>query len=191
MNIHNEIKILLVEDDEDDYFLFKNYLSDIKIGKYALTWASTYEKAITLIRKKEHDIYFFDYMLGSRNGLDLIKECIIIGIDAPLILLTGMGNHETDVAAMEFGAADYLMKGELDAEKLERSIRYSIEQSKSLKKVKDSEEKFRSIFENSHDVIYLADSSGKIYEINRAGERLFGYTREEMLNMNAADLYEN
>jgi PAS domain S-box-containing protein len=83
------------------------------------------------------------------------------------------------------------MKSEIDAEKLERSIRYSIEQSKSLKKVKDSEEKFRSIFENSHDVIYLADSTGKIYEINKAAERLFGYNREEILNMNAVDLYEN
>ncbi|HKR05751.1 MAG TPA: PAS domain S-box protein [Bacteroidia bacterium] len=191
MNTYSEIKILLVEDDEDDYFLFRNYLGDIKIGKYALTWASTYEKAVLEIRKKEHDIYFFDYMLGSHNGLDLIKECIMMGIDAPIILLTGLGNHKTDLAAMEFGAADYLMKSEIDAEKLERSIRYSIEQSKSLKKVKDSEEKFRSIFENSHDVIYLADSSGKIYEINKAAERLFGYNREEILNMNAVDFYEN
>lgn len=191
MTIYSEIKILLVEDDEDDYFLFKNYLGDIKIGKYVLTWANTYDKALALIRKKEHDIYFFDYMLGSRNGLDLIKECVIIGIDAPLILLTGLGNHETDVAAMEFGAADYLMKSEIDAEKLERSIRYSLEQSRSLKKIKDSEEKFRSIFENSHDVIYLEDSSGTIYEINKAASVLFGYTREELLRMNASDLYEN
>lgn len=191
MSIYSEIRILLVEDDEDDYFLFRNYISDIKIGKYSLTWASTFEKAIALIRKKEHDIYFFDFMLGSRNGLDLIKECVMIGIDSPIILLTGLGNHDTDLAAMEFGAADYLMKAELDSEKLERSIRYSIEQSKSLKKIKDSEEKFRSIFENSHDVIFLADSVGKIYEINKAGERLFGYTREEILNMNAEGFYEN
>jgi PAS domain S-box-containing protein len=191
MSIFSEIKILLVEDDEDDYFLFKNYLADIKLGSYKLTWTSTYEKAILEIRKKEHDIYFFDYMLGSHNGLDLIKECILIGIDAPIILLTGLGNHETDIAAMEFGAADYLMKSEIDSEKLERSIRYSIEQSKNLKKIKDSEEKFRSIFENSHDVIYLADSSGKIYEINKAGERIFGYSREEILTMKVTDWYEN
>jgi PAS domain S-box-containing protein len=191
MNPYNEIKILLVEDDEDDYLLFKEYLSDIKLGRYALTWASTYDKGLALIRKREHDIYFFDYRLGKHNGLDLIKECMINVIDVPVILLTGIGNHETDIAAMELGAADYLMKSEIDAEKLERSIRYSIEQTKSLKKVKDSEEKFRSIFENSHDVIYLADSSGKIYEINKAAERLFGYSRDEMLQINASELYEN
>jgi PAS domain S-box-containing protein len=191
MSSYNKIKILLVEDDEDDYILFKDYLEQIKMGTYALTWVNTYEKAISLIQKKEHDIYFFDYMLGSHNGLDLIKECIIIAIDAPIILLTGLGNHETDIAAMEFGAADYLMKSEIDAGKLERSIRYSIEQSKSLKKLRDSEEKYRSIFENSHDVIYLADSSGRIYEVNSAAERLLGYTREELLSMNASAFYEN
>lgn len=134
MIMYKEVKILLVEDDEDDYFLFKTYLSDIKLGKYALTWVNSYTKAVSLLRKNDFDIYFFDYMLGSHNGLDLIKECMLIGIDAPIILLTGLGNHETDLAAMEFGAADYLMKGELEAEKLERSIRYSIEQNKSVKK---------------------------------------------------------
>lgn len=191
MSIYKEIKILLVEDDEDDYVLFKDYLNDIKIGKYSLTWANSYSSGLNLIKNKNHDIYFFDYRLGSHNGLDLIKECIMIGIDAPIILLTGIGNHETDVAAMEFGAADYLMKGDLDPEKLERSIRYSIEQSKSIRKIKDSEEKFRSIFENSHDIIYVANSLGEILEINKAAERIFGYTREEFLKMNAINLYEN
>lgn len=191
MSIYKEIKILLVDDDEDDYVIFKTYLSDIKMGKYALTWVNSYTKAISILRKSDFDIYFFDYMLGSHNGLDLIKECMLIGIDAPIILLTGLGNHETDVAAMEFGAADYLMKSDLEAEKLERSIRYSIEQNKSLRKIKESESKFRSIFENSYDVIYLSDSIGNIIEINKAAERLFGYSREELLQLNAGKLYEN
>lgn len=191
MSIYGEIKVLLVDDDEDDYILFKEYLNEIRRGKYVLTWAASYAEALSLIRKKEHDIYFFDYMLGGHTGIDLIKECVIAGIDAPIILLTGMGNHETDLAAMELGAADYLMKNEIDSEKLERIIRYSIEQSKGIRKLKDSEEKFRSIFENSHDVIYLANSLGDILEVNKAAEHLFGYTREEMLKMNAVELYEN
>ncbi|MEO8151080.1 MAG: ATP-binding protein [Bacteroidia bacterium] len=184
-----EIRILLVEDDEDDYILFKEYLSDIKIAKYALTWAANYQQAIDYIEHTEHDIYFFDYMLGRYNGLDLIKECVRHGIDAPIILLTGLGNHQTDLIAMQYGASDYLMKSELDAEKLERSIRYSLEQNRNLKKIKDSEEKFRTIFENSHDVIYIADSKGRVLEINKAGERLFGYTRQEMLSIDATAFY--
>jgi len=185
------IKILLVEDDVDDYVLFKHNLSEIKGNSYSLTWASNYEAALELIMRNEHDIYFFDYLLGIRTGLDLMQECVKAGVNSPIIILTGLGNPQTDMKAMELGAADYLVKSEIDIEKLERSIRYCIEQNRMLKKLKASEIKFRSIFENSHDVIYLSAKEGKILDVNKAAEQLFGYSREEMLNMNASDLYEN
>ncbi len=191
MSVENIIRVLLVEDDEDDYFLFKTYLNDIKLHTFALTWAKTYEEALDIILKREHDIYFYDYMLGAHTGLDLLKFSLTHGIDAPVILLTGLGNHETDIKAMEFGAADFITKSDINAENLERSIRYAIEQSRNLKKIKESEAKFRSIFENSHDVIYITNQNGKILEINSAGEHLFGYTREELLEMNSVLLFEN
>ncbi|MGZ3884642.1 MAG: ATP-binding protein [Bacteroidia bacterium] len=191
MDQQQNIKVLLVEDDEDDYILFKHSLNEIKTNSYTLTWTNNYEAAIRIIEKNEHDIYFFDYLLGPRTGLDLIQESIKAGVDAPIIILTGLGNQQTDLKAMELGAADYLVKGEIDVEKLERSIRYSIEQTKMLRKVKANEIKFRSIFENSHDVIYVSNRDGRILDINQSAERLFGYSHEEMLNMNAANLYES
>lgn len=191
MEDKENIKVLLVEDDPDDYVLFKYSLNEIKDNTYTLTWANNFDSALEIIKKKEHDIYFFDYLLGARTGLDLIQETVALGITAPIIILTGLGNQQTDLKAMELGAADYLVKGEIDTEKLERSIRYCIDQNRMLKKLKASETKFRSIFENSHDVIYLSTKEGKILDVNQAAERLFGYTREEMLNMNAGDLYEN
>lgn len=191
MEASQHIKVLLVEDDPDDYVLFKYSLNEIKVNSYSLTWANTFDAALELIKKKEHDIYFFDYLLGARTGLDLIQETVALGITAPIIILTGLGNQQTDLKAMELGASDYLVKGEIDTEKLERSIRYCIDQNRMLKKLKSSETKFRSIFENSHDVIYLSTKDGKILDVNQAAERLFGYSREEMLNMNASDLYEN
>jgi PAS domain S-box-containing protein len=185
------IKVLLVEDDADDYVLFKYSLNEIKDNAYELTWASNYDSAVALIKKNEHDIYFYDYLLGARTGLDLIQETFAAGVNAPIIILTGLGNQQTDLKAMALGAADYLVKGEIDTEKLERCIRYCIEQNHMLKKLKASETKFRSIFENSHDVIYLSNKNGKILDINKAAERLFGYNRRELLQMNASALYEN
>jgi len=185
------IKVFLVEDDPDDHVLFQYSLSEIKDNSYALTWASNYEDALEIIKRNEHDIYFFDYLLGARTGLDLIKESVDAGVKAPIIILTGLGNQQTDLKAMKLGAADYLVKGEIDTEKLERSIRYCIEQNRMLKKLKASEIKFRSIFENSNDVIYLSTKEGRILDINKAAERLFGYSHEEMLQMNAASLYAN
>lgn len=184
------IKVLLVEDDSSDYILFRESLNDVPNNSYTLTWASTYAAGLELIRNKEHDIYFFDYLLGAKTGLDLIKDSMDAGVDAPIIILTGLRNQQTDLKAMELGASDYLVKGEIDGEKLERSIRYCIEQGRMLKKLKASETKFRSIFENSHDVIYLSNQNGQIIDINKSAERLFGYTREEILKMNASLLYE-
>jgi PAS domain S-box-containing protein len=185
------IKILLVEDDAGDHFLFKEYLSDIKNYSYSLTWANSYEQGIELVQKREHDIYFFDYLLGPKTGLDLVQFCFSDIIDVPVIILTGLGNQEADLKAMELGVSDYLVKDEIDPEKLERTIRYSIGQSQMLKKLKASETKFRSIFENSHDIIYVSDSLGNLLDINKSAENLFGYTHEELLKMNTAALYEN
>lgn len=187
----NEIKVLLVEDDEDDYIIFKDILKDIRLNSYSLTWVSSYEKAREQVLKNEHDIYFFDYLLGAKTGLDLLQECVDAGVDSPVIILTGLGNQQTDLMAMQLGAVDYLIKDDLSVEKLERSIRYCIEQNKMLKRLKSSETKFRSIFENSHDVIYLSDKDGKFMDVNESAERLFGYSRSELLQMNISDLYED
>lgn len=187
----NEIKVLLVEDDEDDYIIFKDILKDILINSYSLTWVSSYEKAREQVHRNEHDIYFFDYLLGAKTGLDLLQECVDAGVDSPVIILTGLGNQQTDLMAMQLGAVDYLVKDDLSVEKLERSIRYCIEQNKMLRRLKSSETKFRSIFENSHDVIYLSDKDGKFVDINESAERLFGFSRKELLEMNIADLYED
>jgi PAS domain S-box-containing protein len=191
MDEKENIRVLLVEDDADDYILFKYSLNEIKNNTYTLTWASNYDSALEIIKKGEHDIYFFDYLLGARTGLDLIQESISNGIYAPIIILTGLGNQQTDLKAMELGAADYLVKSEIDGEKLERSMRYSIEQHRMLKKLRESETKFRSIFENSHDIIYISNREGQILDINQSAERLFGYSKKELLSKNASDLYEN
>lgn len=185
------IKVLLVEDDEDDYILFKEYLSEISTQNHDLVWASTYEKAKAEIVSGKHDIYIYDYLLGTKTGLDLIEFTLKEGIDAPMVLLTGLGNADIDRKAMEMGASDYLVKSEIDSEKLERSIRYCIEQNNILKKLKASEKKFRSFFENSYDVIYISNQHGDILDINKSAERLFGYTVDELLKMNATQLYDN
>ena len=121
------MKVLLVEDDEDDYIITRDLFGDIEGAKFDLDWAATYEAGMQAISQREHDVYFVDYRLGEHSGLDLIQEVVRIGCEAPLILLTGQGGREVDVDAMRAGAADYLVKGRIDAELLERSIRYSLE----------------------------------------------------------------
>lgn len=191
MNTNQYVNVLLVEDDDDDYILFIDYFSEIRGSKYKIIRANTYNKAVEEIKTAKFDIYIYDYLLGAKTGLDLITVMQEEGIDAPVILLTGLGSHEVDMKAMEMGASDYLIKGDINAEKLERSIRYSLEKSDNLKKLKVSEKKFRSFFENSYDVIYISNQHGDIIDVNPSAERLFGYRIEELLHMNASQLYDN
>jgi diguanylate cyclase (GGDEF)-like protein len=121
------IRVFLVDDDEDDYVLTRDLLAEAEGARFELEWVDTYEAALEAMGQAEHDVYLVDYRLGQRDGLDLLHAAIAGGCEAPMIILTGRGDHAVDVAAMRAGAADYLDKGELSASLLERSIRYAIE----------------------------------------------------------------
>ena len=121
------IKVLLVDDDEDDYMITRDLLLDVEALEYDLDWISSYAEALDAIERNQHDIYLIDYRLGERDGMQLLNEALDGGCTAPIILLTGQGDREVDVEAMKAGAADYLVKGQIDHILLERSIRHSIE----------------------------------------------------------------
>lgn len=120
------IRVLLVEDDEDDYILTRDLLSDMEGHKHEVIWARTYEEALPALESGGIDVCLLDYYLGKRTGLDLLKEAGQWRDCPPVILLTGLGDRDMDFAAMEAGAADYLVKGQFSTSLLERSIRYSM-----------------------------------------------------------------
>ena len=121
------IKVLLVDDDEDDYMITRDLLLDVEALEYDLDWISSYAEALDAIERNQHDIYLIDYRLGERDGMQLLNEALDGGCTAPIILLTGQGDREVDVEAMKAGAADYLVKGQIDHILLERAIRHSNE----------------------------------------------------------------
>ena len=120
-------KLLLVEDDEDDYFLTNELLRDIYGPNFELDWVRTEDDAIAAIAKAEHDVYLVDYRLGKTNGIDLVRELSETAASAPFILLTGQNSRELDFEAMRAGASDYLVKSDITAPLLDRAIRYAIE----------------------------------------------------------------
>jgi two-component system cell cycle sensor histidine kinase/response regulator CckA len=81
--------------------------------------------------QNRHEVCLVDYRLGAQNGIELLRAAIERGCAAPIILLTGQGEHEIDLEAMKAGAADYLVKSRLDARLLERSIRYALERQRA------------------------------------------------------------
>jgi signal transduction histidine kinase len=123
--------ILLVEDDQDDYFLIKTWLAQAKNGQFTLNWQTSYEAALQVMQNVTFDVVLVDYQLGSRSGLELIREAMNSCQHLPFILLTGHGNYELDLIAMEAGVSDYLSKAEITPPLLERSIRYAIAQKRA------------------------------------------------------------
>jgi two-component system, cell cycle sensor histidine kinase and response regulator CckA len=125
------VRVLLVEDDEDDFIIARDLLSEIQGQRFALDWARTYEEGLGSMVRNRHDVVLVDYRLGARNGVELLRAAIEQGCQAPVILLTGAGEHQVDLEAMQAGAADYLVKVNLQAHALERSIRYAMQRKRA------------------------------------------------------------
>jgi PAS domain S-box-containing protein len=174
-------RILLVDEDEDDYFLTREMLADTRRGRFILEWASTYETGVQALQESIYDAALVDYDLGECNGIELIRAVRGAGITMPVILFTARANYEVDVLAMEAGASDFLDRAEVNSALLERTIRYAIERQRDAEALRVSEEKFRLLVENSIDGIALVNEHGIVVEWNRGREQMTGLRREEVV----------
>ena len=190
MSEQSDIQILIVDDDEDDFIITSEYIRHIPATSFEIDWCHKYDEALQYMLDGKYDLYFVDYRLGAKSGVDLLKEALSNNCEEPIILLTGKGNYEVDIEAMQLGAVDYLIKTELSIEKMERSIRYALERSATMKALKANERKYRSIFEKSKDIVFLADETLNIRDVNDAIFSMLGFTKEEVLAMNLSDLID-
>ena len=131
MNEPRNYRVLIVEDDEEDFILTRDLLKDIRGCVYTIDWARTFDEGLNAMRKNHQDICLVDFRLGAHDGVELLQAARAAGADAPVILVTGVGHEDADHAAMKAGAADYLVKGQIEAPSLERTIRYAIERKRA------------------------------------------------------------
>jgi len=175
----NRIKVLVVDDDEDDYFIISDYIREIDENKFVIDWCNQFQSAVEKFKAKAYDIYFVDYRLGNETGLELLKEAISLQCEDPIILLTGKGNKVIDIEAMKSGATDYLIKSELNAEKLERCIRYSLDRAAYLKTIRESEKRLKTFFLSGPNAIIIINEDEEILEWNPQAEVIFGFSEAE------------
>ncbi|HET9825479.1 MAG TPA: ATP-binding protein [Chitinophagaceae bacterium] len=177
----NLIRIGIVDDDEDDFFIIRDYIREIDGTNLVVEWISNYQSAIENIKAGAYNIYFVDYRLGNETGLELLQEVAAMELDQPIVLLTGKGNKAIDIQAMQSGATDYLVKSDLTTEKLERCIRYSLDRAASRRELKQRENKYGNLFRGSKDAVFIADRNLLFTECNPAASALIGLTSEEFL----------
>ena len=181
------IRVLLVEDDEEDYQLTRKLLKDTSGATFDVTWVRGFDTAMDVLPDR-HDVWLVDYRLGTHTGLELIAAAIKGGFVGPMILLTGRGDHRIDVLAMRAGAADYLVKDQITSQLMERVIRHSIErvaagesQKQGERALRKSEEQYREIVEVTTDGIIKTGLDARITFVNRRFAEMLGYQPGEMI----------
>jgi PAS domain S-box-containing protein len=182
-------RVLLVDDEEASYILLRRLLSKVPQKDFSTDWAPTYEAGLQALQTNSHDVCLLDYRLGMRTGLDLLGEAAALGIQTPIIILTSSDDPRVDLQATELGAADFLLKDQLEPVMLERVIRYSIQHAATLKALQKSHERFRLLFERSMDAILISNDQGEFVEVNSAACRLLGLSTEGLLARNWNDVF--
>lgn len=187
--LDGSLRLMLIDDDEDDFIITQDLLRQDKGQTFALEWCCDYQQGLQAILSQTHDLYLVDYRLGAESGLELISRAVEAGVRRPIILLTGQGDTQLDVGAIELGAADYLVKGQFDSHQLARSIRYAIDRSQATARLTDSEARYRLLFEASPEPmwVYSRVTMGFL-AVNLAATRFFGYSQDELLAMTALDI---
>lgn len=125
-------RVLLIDDDRAQHRLTGAQLKHFPRDQYELDWASTYEEGLKKLMTGEYAACLLDYQLGERDGLQLIREAVGQGCHTPIVFLTAETSAKIDFEAMNAGALDYLVKGEITPRILERSLRYAVKLAESF-----------------------------------------------------------
>jgi diguanylate cyclase (GGDEF)-like protein/PAS domain S-box-containing protein len=172
------LKILIVDDDKDDYLTIRSLLLEVPEIKYRIDWVKNYRDTMRILNQKVYDSCLLNFRWGKYNGLELLREIVKTKYRMPVILLTGIKDQAVNVEAMNAGASDYLVKGEINPVILERAIRYSIELKKSEEDLYNEKKRVQVTLNSIGDAVVMADTEGKITYLNQIAAGLTGWNQE-------------
>jgi PAS domain S-box-containing protein len=184
MEMGKPLRVLMVEDSEDDVLLMVRAL---KQGGYDPVYEQV-EDALSMrkaLEKGSWDVILCDYQMPQFDGLAAIALLKETGIDIPLIIVSGVIGEEMAVACMRQGAQDYVMKGNLP--RLVPAIERELKEAESRSQRKQVEQKLleektyvNSIVQTAQTIVLVLDTTGHIVSFNPYMENISGYTLEEV-----------
>ncbi len=180
------LSILLVEDDEDDYLITSEFLEEIPGRRVDLEWVDCYDEGMKLVEAGGIDICLVDYRIGGHTGLEFLESAKAKGLQVPMVLLTGVGQRDIDVAATEAGAADYLDKSELSTTILDRTIRYAIANAASMKALAEKTGFLEATLENTGAGIAAFDVNGSLIMSNHLFSKFLSHFDEDISDRGAS-----
>jgi len=183
-------RLLVIEDNPGDFALIEDYLdANSFIGK--LDHAKTFSEAQDCMRESDEEYHavLLDLNLPDKNGEELIQETVKLAFPAAIIVLTGYSDMHFSVRSLSMGISDYVMKDSLNTYSLWKSIRYSIERNTMFKKLRNSENRYRELFENNPSPMLIWNpDTRQIIDSNIEAEIKYGYTKNEFLTLTVDDI---
>ena len=182
--------VLVVEDNDGDYFLVEDFLQDMILSPQ-IHRAISFKEARSFLSESKNQVHaiLLDLSLPDKTGELLIKEILAISKGLPLIILTGFAGEGFAIKSLALGASDYLLKDDLNATILYKSIIYSIERAKNQVSLKESELRYAELFHLSPQPMWVYDiHTLRFIQVNKAACDHYGYTSEEFLSMTIRDI---
>lgn len=182
--------ILVVEDNLGDFVLIEDYIKEQIIAPNVIHVKNFKEaKQLTLNNELKFDIILLDLSLPDASGEQLIIEIVSLKLDCPIIALTGYTDIEFSIKSMSLGIADYLLKEDINATTLYKSIVYNIERAKTNFKLFESEKRYSDLFQLSPQPMWVFDlESLRFLDVNQVAVDHYGYSKEEFLNKTIRDI---
>ncbi len=127
--------VLLVEDDPQDAIIVRRFLNRARRRRFAVSHVTRLGALPEALQAAVPDVLLCDLTLPDASGLEMVQAAMRLASDTPLIVLTGVEDEEIGLKAMQYGAQDYLVKGDCDARELERAIVYAIERKRLVRQI--------------------------------------------------------
>ena len=183
-------RILVLEDNPGDLAIVEDFLTE-QILSPVIVHTNSFKQASQILSDQAalFDVILLDLSLPDKSGQDLIDEMLQLATLTPIIILTGYGDIDFSIKSISRGILDYLLKDDLNAITLYKSIIYAIERKKSNTELKESEKRFSDLFQLSPQSMFVFDSvTFEFVQVNKAATDLYGYSKDEFLRMTLMDI---
>ena len=182
--------ILVIEDNLGDYILVRDFLEEMILDPIIVK-AEDFKRALSILGDESNrfSAIFLDLSLPDKSGEGLIKEIILLANESPVIVLTGYTDASFATKSLALGASDYLLKDELTAVTLYKSLTYNIERNKNLLKLKETEMRYSHLFQLSPQPMWVYDADTFYFlDVNKSAITNYGYSQSEFLSMTIWDI---
>ncbi|MDX1283809.1 MAG: response regulator [Draconibacterium sp.] len=179
----------MIEDDIEDAYLIEEYLDVAGEDKFEIDHFTSITEAIASLPVKNYDVILSDLNLPDSTGLDTVDKVLKATSEVPIVVLTGNDDENIGLEALELGAQDYLVKGQLDEHQLVQTIKYSVKRKHNERELLKNQDLLTAVFDNSTQILFLVDQNLEIIKMNRRGLEVFDVTEREITGLRPGNAF--